>query len=131
MGKSVAHGVLFDELNVPPEDCMLQAVHTKGMAFFVQERGTVENWKQCLKEVKISFHSISDCLWSDEWGSVPDPCLETLGNAATVLEDLKLLLEMSISAVQKTADFKAGCVAHVSSIQRFQTFPAICQDSSS
>ena len=131
MGKSVAHGVLFDELNVRPEDCMLQAVHTKGLASFVQERGTVENWKQCLKEVKISCHFISDCLWSDEWDSVPDPCLETLGNAATVLEDLKLLLEMSISAVQKTADFKAGCVAHVSSIQRFQTFPAICQDSSS
>lgn len=104
MGKSVAHGVLFDELNIRPEDCMLQAVHTKGLASFVQERGTVENWKQCLKEVKISCHFISDCLWSDEWDSVPDPCLETLGNAATVLEDLMLLLEMSISGAQKTAD---------------------------
>ena len=119
LGKSMAHGALFDELNVSAEDCMLQGVHIKGLIAFVQERRTVEKWKECLIEVNISYHFISDCLWSDEWDPVPDECLETLGNAATVLEDLKLLLEMSIAGAQKRADSEAGCVAHVSNIQTF------------
>ena len=129
MGKSMAHGVLFDELNVTPESCMLQGVHTRGLSAFVSEG---RDLTQCLKEAEISYYFVSTCLWSDQWDSLPDPCLETLGNAAAALTDLKLLLKMSISGAQKTADSEAGCVGCVAMLpafQRFQTFPAIRQDS--